>query len=81
MKIIDLKYEAIMDDLKAKENEAKQEAIKMKQLSENITDLRCYFDGLMASLTNMLFSEKKYSEIVAIFIIFSILSEKGNLHL
>ena len=62
--IIDLKYEAIMDDLKAKENEAKQEAIKMKQISENITDLRCYFDGLMASLNNMSFSEKKYSEII-----------------
>ena len=62
--IIDLKYEAIMDDLKAKENEAKQEAIKMKLLSENITDLRCYFDGLMASLNNMSFSEKKYSEII-----------------
>jgi hypothetical protein len=64
LEAVNLKYEAIMDDLKAKENEAKQEAIKMKQLSENITDLRCYFDGLMASLTNMLFSEKKYSEIV-----------------
>jgi hypothetical protein len=62
--IIDLKYEAIMDDLKAKENEAKQEAIKMKQLSENITDLRCYFDGLMANLNNMSFNEKKYSEII-----------------
>ena len=38
LEAVNLKYEAIMDDLKAKENEAKQEAIKMKQLSENITD-------------------------------------------
>ncbi len=36
----------------------------MKQLSENITDLRAYFNGLLASLTNMSFCEKKYSEII-----------------
>jgi len=62
---INVKYEEIIDDLKVKETESKQETVNLKvQLSENIIDLRVYFDGLTTNFNNMSFNEKKSSKII-----------------